>query len=106
MELCNDHEGARSDVSSDSSVMIGSFSVYAVCRAGYAFYVLMSSPGRRVPVGPPAALVDRTTIVVHRGTVGTYDSCETWPIHLLRRSETVQCCYHRVLQANTENIDD
>ncbi len=90
MELCGDHGGAKSDVSSDSSVMIGSFSVYAVCRAGYAVYVLMASPGRRVPVGPPAALVDRTTIVVHLRTVSTYDICGSWDHSPIEVAETVQ----------------
>ena len=90
MELCDDHGGARNDVSSDSSVMISSFSVYAVCRSGYAVCVLISSPGRRVPVGPPAALVDRTTIVVHRRTVATYDSRESWDHSPNEVAETVQ----------------
>ncbi len=90
MELCDDHGGARSGVSSDSSVMIGSFNVYAVCRAVYAVYVLISSPGRRVPVVPPAALVDRTTIVVHRRTVATYDSRESWDHSPNEVAETVQ----------------
>ena len=54
MELCDDHGGARNDVSSDSSVMISSFSVYAVCRAG-RLGILMSSG--RVPCGKDPAVL-------------------------------------------------
>ena len=33
-------------------------------------------------------------------------AAKSWDHSPIEVAETVQCCYHKVLQANTENIDD